>query len=249
MSVSGFLGWINIRRLSILVDLPDEIYSGVQTLVTVRLTNRKHRFPSFLLNVCILGEKVPFDLIPRGDDQRNSFLYTFSERGGHVIPSGEISSSFPINFFVRSRWVSVDRRVVVFPAPARCSAPANRGRINECGALADHAKGYEGDVAKITDYTGAEPFKLIHWRLSAKHRDLKVKELSVTVQEPVILHLNAMPGNHLEERLSCAAFLVNRLIGKKTMVGLKLKNRLLPAAATREHRLRLLSELALYDKD
>lgn len=192
---------------------------------------------------------MPFDLIPQKYARRNSFLYTFSERGEHAISVAEISSAFPINFFVRSRWVPVDRRVVVFPAPILCTAPATGKGVVESGALADQAKGYEGDVTKITDYTGAEPLKLIHWRLSAKHQDLKVKELSVTAQEPVILHLDTLPGNNLEGRLSCAAFLVNRLIKKNMMVGLKLKNRLIAPAATCDHRLRLLTELALHDKD
>ena len=32
-----------------------------------------------------------------------------------------------------------------------------------------NSKGFEGDVTKISDYTGTEPLKLVHWRLSAKH--------------------------------------------------------------------------------
>ena len=90
--------------------------------------------------------------------------------------------------------------------------------------------------------------KLIHWRLSAKHEEFKVKEMSATFREPVIIDIDAMPGSGVEERLSSAAFLVNRLIRANRPVGLKLADRTIPPALSREHRLGLLAELAVYGK-
>lgn len=249
MSVSGILGWLNIRGLSVRVDLPDEVYRGVETLVTVRLVNGKRTVPSFLLKVRLLGEEVDFDLVGNASEGSGSFVFRFRERGEQVIAAGEIVSPFPINFFIRSRRVELHRRLTVFPAPLPCPLPAGCDGTERSGALADHAKGYEGEVAKIADYSGAEPLKLVHWRLSAKHGELKVKELTATSQEPVLLDLAMMPGETLEENLSCAAFLVNRLITRNRRVGLKLRERLLPPAASRDHRLRLLSELARYGKN
>ena len=110
------------------------------------------------------------------------------------------------------------------------------------------SKGYEGDVTKISDYSGAEPLKLIHWRLSAKHGELKVKELTASAQTPVIIDIAALQGRNLEENLSRAVFLINRLVRSNRPVGLKLRERMLAPAVSRTHRLRLLSELALYGK-
>jgi uncharacterized protein (DUF58 family) len=249
MSVSGILGWLNIREIMIRVDLSDEIYCGLETLVTVHLANEKRRFPLFLLKVRILGETVAFDLLGGGAKESNSFIYKFRERGEQFITVGEISSPFPINFFVRSRWLAVNRRVMVFPAPIPCPMPAGYDGTARYGAQANQTKGYEGDVTKITDYSGVEPLKLVHWRLTAKHGAIKVKELTAASQEPVILDLHLLSGKNLEENLSCAVFLVNRLINKNRLVGLKVNERLLPPAASRAHRLRLLSELALYGKN
>jgi uncharacterized protein (DUF58 family) len=249
MTVSGVLGWLNIQKLKVGIDFPDENYCNHETLATVRLTNDKHRFPSFLLRVTVMGESVVFDLLGCGEEGRGSFTCRFRERGEHLIPVAEISSPFPINFFVRSRWSAVQRRVVVFPAPFPCSLPAGHDGRDRSGAVTASAKGFDGDVTKIADYSGAEPLKLVHWRLSAKHGELKVKELSATAAEPVLLDVAAMAGNNLEENLSRAAFLVNALGRKNRPVGLKLGERLLPPAASREHRLRLLTELALYGKN
>jgi uncharacterized protein (DUF58 family) len=249
MSVSGILGWLNIRGVTVGAELPDEIYCGLDTLVTVHLENEKKRFPLFLLKVRILGETVAFDLLGGGAKDSISFMYRFRERGEHVITLGEISSPFPINFFVRSRWLAVNRRVIVFPAPLPCPMPAGYDATAKDGAQANQAKGYEGDVSKIGEYTGFEPLKLVHWRLTAKHGTFKVKELTAASQEPIILDLHLLPGKSLEENLSCAVYLINLLVKKNRLVGLQLNERLLPPAASRAHRLLLLSELALYGKN
>ena len=127
--------------------------------------------------------------------------------------------------------------------------PANRDMAGKSGEFASSRKGYEGDVARIADYTGNEPMKLIHWRLSAKYEEFKVKEMSATFREPVMIDIAAMPGRDLEEHLSCAVFLINRLIRANRPVGLKLPGKKINPALSREHRLGLLAELAVYGKD
>ena len=248
MSVSGILGWLNIRGVDVSIDLPEEIYCGLETLVTVRLGNRRRYLPSFLLKLKVLGAAADFDLVEGGGERKNSFTCTFRERGEHVVAWGEVSSPFPINFFVRSRRTPIQCRIVVFPAPLRAQLPGGHDKPGTGGVLTAASKGYEGDVAKIGDYSGTEPLKLIHWRLSAKHGELKVKELTAGARTPVIIDIDTLQGRSLEENLSRATFLINRLMKSNRPVGLKFGERILAPAVSRTHRLRLLSELALYGK-
>ena len=124
MSVSGVLGWLNIRGMNVHVEFPDEVYSGLDTLLTVRLQNSKRKFPAFLMKVAVLNQTVRYDLLACGEEGKSSFVFRFPNRGAYPIAVAEISSPFPINFFVRSRWVAVNRNVVVFPAPVPCAMPA-----------------------------------------------------------------------------------------------------------------------------
>ena len=249
MAVSGILGWINIRGIEPVVELSDEIYSNFETLVTLRLTNLKRHFPSFLLKAHIFGTAADFNLLGARTQLSNTFVFTFTERGSRAVPLVQLSSPFPINFFVRSRWIAVNRSVIVFPAPLPCPLPPGNDRSRANGADAASAKGYEGDMTKISEYTGSEPLKLIHWRLSAKHGSLKVKELAATAHEPLLVEPAALPGRDLEEKLSCAAFLINRFSSMNRRVVLKLGDRiLLPPDDSRNHRLRLLHELAIHGK-
>jgi len=206
-------------------------------------------FPSFLLQAKLLGKTSYYNLVKRGESESCSFVHTFHERGKVTIPFCEIISPFPINFFVRRRRSSFARQLLVFPAPRVCTAAESFDKGGKSGNLFSPRKGYDGDVSRIADYTGTEPLKLIHWRLSAKHEEFKVKELSATAREPVIIDIEAMPGKNLEELLSCAVFLINRFIGANRPVGLKLPGEVISPAISREHRLGLLAKLAVYAKD
>jgi uncharacterized protein (DUF58 family) len=249
MAVSGVVGWRNIRGLRMQVELADEIYSGAATLVTLRLANRKRRFPSFLLSSTLLGHTATTCLLRGGAEETESFVHTFSGRGEKGIPPTEVRSPFPVNFFVRFVRSREDRNFLVVPSPLNAPFLCAGDDPVRSGISPAAAKGNDGDFARIGDYTGHEPMKLIHWRLSARHEDLKVREFSATTGEPLVIDIDTLSGGDLEERLSLACALINRLIGANRPVGLKLSDRVIAPAVSREHRLRLLGELALYGKD
>jgi uncharacterized protein (DUF58 family) len=249
MAVSGLLGWMNIRGLSISLRLPDEVYAGVKTMVTVRIENKKRFLPSFLISASVLGSPASFTLLDPRKPETGALLLTFPQRGTHVLPGARISSPFPVNFFVRFATVPVPGSFTVFPAPRTSGLPMAGGKPDAGTAISSTQSGYDGELAKISDYRGGESLKLIHWRLSAKHEDFKVKHMTATAIDPVLLELDRIPGRDLEERLCHCAFLVNRLVRGGRPVGLKLAHRVIEPAATRLHRLKLLGELATYGQD
>jgi len=247
MAVSGVAGWQNIKGLRLAIEFSDEIYAGLETFITVRLENRKRFIPSFLLDVSFLGATLPLFMVPRLDGETDLLPVMFPRRGEPQFSVAQVSSPFPVNFFVRWIGVPVSGRCVVFPRPLRGAADGpEAGRRTE-GGESSRRKGYEGDLLRISDYTGAEPTKLIHWRLSARSGGLKVKQLSGPMQEPVIIDPRLLPGD-TEERLSRAAWLVNRLIRDgQVPVGLRLGEQVIAPGNSRQHRLQLLAELARHD--
>ena len=249
MAVSGVLGWLNIHGLDAVLVPPDEVYSGVPTLMTLRLSNRKRILPSFLLRLTCNETVVDLQLVDRRGKINTSFTTTFQGRGAHTLDSVMVCSPFPINFFVRCRPLPLDLRAVVFPTPLGCHTAVDTRRPGRSGSLAAAGKGYEGDINRIVAYSGGDPLKMIHWRLSARHDELKVKELSATAREPLVIDIDRLPAGNLEEKLSCATYLVNRLMREGRPVGVKMRRRLIKPADSRGHRLRLLRELALYGKD
>ncbi len=249
MSVSGVLGVLNIQGLGLRLEIPDEVYAGLGTLLTLQLVNSKRWLPSFLLRVELCGESARFTHLPAKGSDCAAVALTFPERGRQHLAYATLSSPFPINFFVRSTRLPLQESLVVFPGPRRCLASGVPDQHGGRGAAPTSARGYEGELLKIVDYSGGEPLKLIHWRLSARHGGLKVKELSAEVSEPVMLDITTLPGRTLEEMLCCGAYLINRFNREARPVGLMLEGKVFPPALSRAHRLKLLTELALYGKD
>jgi len=249
MAVSGILGRWNLARLSLRCLPPDELFDGVPTLLGIELVNGRRALPICLMEITLGEQATLFPLVEPGARQRRNLTVTLTGRGWQKLPPLKVRSRFPINFFIRSLILEVTEPVLVFPAPLPCPLPWQPDAGGARGTEQALFKGQEGEVSRIGDYRGGEPLRLIHWKLSARHEQLKVKELSATRRAPVLLDLATIPGGNLEERLGGATYLVQLLLRAGRPVGLRAGATLLPARLGNPHKLLLLRTLALYDRD
>lgn len=248
MAVSGWLGRNNLARLDVAVQLPQEVYDGVETLVTVRLRNRQRWFPACLLELAYHGGQTRCPLLSRAGSVQLPLAVTFQGRGLRPLPSLRVSSTFPINFFVRSLALPVAGEVLVFPRPIPVDMKTAAAVGSGQGELAS-GQGYEGDLTCIDDYHGGEPLKMIHWKISARQDQLKVKQLSSYAAPPLVIDPFQLPGRNLEERLGAACWLIKALGRRDCSIGLQLASERIPPARGRQHQLRLLGALARYGID
>jgi len=248
MAISGLIGKSNLEGFTLRIEPPAEVYDGVDTLLRVHLVCRRRWLPLFLLRVELLDAGTTFIVVGREEEGSGTLPVVLHGRGRQCLETVRVTSRFPVNFFIRSRLLRLDRDVIVFPAPHPCpgSYAAVGGRRD--GVSNTARRGEQGEVARIADYTGSEPLKRVHWKLSARNEGLKVKEFSDSSDEPVVLDPEELPGD-FEGRLRCASYLVNRYHRAGRAVGLRLPLRLIPPATGELHKLRLLRELALYGQD
>ena len=248
MAVSGLIGRYNLAGLKLDVTVPDELFAGVETLAGVRLHNQK-RFPAFLVMVEVGADSVLFPLLPGRQVARKPLALTLPSRGRQLAPQGTFRSRFPVNFFIRSFSSLDESELTVFPTPRSCREllPDSTGR--QAGRQAIARRGGDGDIERISRYSGREPLKMIHWKLTARQGELLVKELADTAGEPLVLDLQELPGENLEQQLGCATWLVGHCLRNNRSVGLQLPHMLIPPSSGRRHRLQLLTELALYGAD
>lgn len=242
-------GWANIRNLRVEIDPPEEIYDGVETLLTVRLRNGRRRLPAFLLETELQGRPALVRMVEPGESACTLTPALFRGRGRHPLPPVRVRSLFPVNFFVRSFLLAPSGEVTVFPAPLPCRGEGRQGRFRDPGERALPERGESGELRRIADYRGGDPLRLIHWKLSARQGELMVKEMSAASGDPVIIDVERLPGSGLEERLGGGAFLVNRLARENRPVGVRLGTKLIAPGSSRGHRLRLLRELALHGQE
>jgi uncharacterized protein (DUF58 family) len=249
MSVTGYAGMRNIKGLTPEVIAPAEIFAGTAAPFRLRIHNHKRHVTSFLVRLeCPGGQGITFPLVGRKSSVEGDIVLIFPDRGHAAIDRVTISSPFPVNFFTRYWTFASDSRFVVFPRLLAGTTVGDNGETNRQGSSTRRNRGLDGELERIAVYSGNEPLRMIHWKLSARGEDLLVKEFGRQASPPLIIDLDSLPGHGLEQHISRAAWLVRRWVPLRP-VGLKCGKRVIPAETGRRHGMKLLTELALYGRD
>jgi len=249
MSVTGLAGMSNIKRLTPVVLPPDDIFAGIAAPFRLRVSNGKRHLPSFLIRVeCRDGRSQTFPVIDRQAFREGSVMLTFDRRGRIPVGRVTVSSTYPVGFFTRYWTFDLETGMTVYPHPLAGGYPASGIDAPRSGSGLRRERGLDGELERIDPYTGAEPLRMIHWKLSARGSDFLVKGFGRRTATPLSIDVAELPGQGLEERLSRAAWLVRRWVPERP-VGLVLGERVIPPGCGRQHGRMLLTELALYGLD
>lgn len=250
MSVTGLAGMLNLKGLTPELLPPAEIFAGTAVSSRIRLTNSKKWFPSFLITVSCQGRQglVTFPVVPAGDHSEGALPLLFPQRGRAQIGAITISSPFPVNFFVRYWTFESQREFIVYPRLLPGSPNGSAGEQLPRGSSVSQTRGHDGELEHISSYSGREPLRYIHWKLSARGDDLLVKEFGSQTAPPLLIDPDSLAGSSLDERVSRAAWLVRRWINLRP-VGLRLGTQSISPAMGGHQMALLMKELALYGLD
>lgn len=248
MATSGIFGLRNLQQLNLAVKFPDEIYCDIPAQLTIQLNSGRQLLPHYLLTLLVHGAGADFPILLPNEQLERKVPVIFTKRGAAAITKAAVISPFPVNFFVRSNIFRIDAACLVFPKPLPPAGGWQSDNFTETGGSAQTRQASSGETESIGKYTAAEPLKQIHWKLSARHDELLVKEMAAESGRPVIIDLDALSGG-IETRLSQAAHLINSFMAGGRAVGLKIGAKNIPAGISRSHRLQMLGELALHAAD
>ena len=249
MSVTGLAGMFNLKGLTPELLPPAEIFAGSATSFRLRLHNTKQRLPSFLIRVeCGDGQGVTLPVVPHATVTETTLQMTYTRRGLARIGILKVSSPFPVNFFTRFWTFHMEREFIVYPRLLQGAARGDGSETRRIGSMTWPDRGQDGELERIAGYSGREPLRMIHWKLSARGNDLLVKEFGRQSAPPLVIDPEQLSGKSQEDRISQAAWLVRRKVHEQP-VGLRLGNRTIPAASGGAHGALLLRELALYGLD
>ncbi len=250
MSVTGMAGMLNLKGLAPDILPPAELFAGTAAPCRIRLNNSKKWFPSFLITVSCQSRQgsVIFPVVNAGGCSEGLLPLMFSQRGPAQIGAITISSTFPVNFFVRYWTFESRREFIVYPRLIPGSPNGAAGEQLPRGSSISQTRGHDGELERISSYSGREPLRVIHWKLSARGDDLLVKEFGSQTAPPLLVDPDSLAGSSLDERVSRAAWLVRRWINLRP-VGLRLGTQTIPPAMGGHQTALLMKELALYGLD
>jgi len=250
MSISGVFGKTNLSKLDLVIDFPQEVYAGSQVPVKITVHNRRRFLPAFLigLNAGRISALLPFT--PGRGSSSSYASVTFHERGLHVIENSHVYSVFPFSFFTRFRKLHREYTITVLPRLKACDlAGLYRRERRSRGEKASDKIGYDSDIVSIREYVRGDPIKYIHWKATAKTGKLKTKEHSSLSYQPVIIEFDRVAIKDIEERISCVAYTIVQLLKNSVPVGLRINGHLYSPDITGAHKLNMLRELAVYERD
>ena len=250
LATSGFFGKRNLTVVHVDLRISDEIYAGMPTPVSVVVKNHGRYFPAFLIRVHVGGTAVLFPYVRAGSREKRFVELVFPERGVQTLADIRVASVYPFSFFVRYRIVRTGVALTVFPHPVSFADVLRKDGYRQ--PRGDHSRerpGDDGDILSIRDYLAGDAIRYINWKASARSGVLKTNELTASLTEPVIVEFEKIMIAELELKLSCLTSLILEHIRKNRAIGLKLRGRYFPPAATQEHKLAMLRELAVYGRE
>jgi uncharacterized protein (DUF58 family) len=251
MWLSGVFAKLNLKGLEVNVIPPREGYVRRRTFIKVILRKRGP-LPSFLLTLKFkfspseknkeLIKKVPFL-----KKQREFILEFFPEkRGENQIYEVEISSPFPVSFFRRFLRLRMKISFIVFPEPKRCQFfSEDLQRKGE--KLPRNLEGFS-EFQGLSDYRAGIPKKLISWKAFAKWEVLKRKLFSEEESPVLMIELQKLPLQDLEDKLSCATYLILKAYERGYPFGLKIDGKVIPPKSGEAQKLKILTLLAKYEE-
>jgi uncharacterized protein (DUF58 family) len=250
--VSGLLSEMSMRGLRLGLRVPDEIFAGQPALFAVTVVNGKRRLPSYSLALAAPGHGVIVRYLPRlraGEERLIAWETTFPARGRERLPTLRVTTRFPFGLFAKSAPVTVDAEIIVYPALR--PVPADAWRRAQGSVLTSSRRPGRGHgLRNLREYRSGDDPRLIHWRLSAKRRELVVRELEEETAldaRIVLIGSGGRDAARRESALSEAASLARALLRASAAVALAGPGIAIPAGRGREQERRVLTALALYD--
>jgi uncharacterized protein (DUF58 family) len=181
--LSGLLSWVNFRGVRWRLRLPAHWRAGEPGLARLELTNTKEITPTYSLlfhaRARRLGAVPPLPLPDRLDAGRETALeWIFSprERGKELVEVGGAESQFPFGFMRKMAGGNLRQEVWVWPARVayEFSPPVSR-QPRQAGDT-QRRPGPGADLLGLRPYRQGDAPRLVHWKASARLRQLVVRQ-------------------------------------------------------------------------
>src|ERR671921_951106 len=272
--VAWSAGRVSLRDLAVSARFPDHIFAGDPAPVIVTVNNTKRVLPSFSVVVEArsrleapkgrgffrrrrAGERkrtlAYFMYTPRRSTVEQRVEQTFAGRGRVLVTGFEISTRFPFGFFrLRRRLRARDVEIVVYPKPEGLGDELHLLPI-DAGQLEAQRRGAGHDLHSLREYQPQDDVRHIHWKATARHGRLVVREFTAEDERRVHVVLDTFVEDNpeavarFEKAVTQAASLVTHFVEERAEVRLSAGEGASRYGVGREHLYACLRRLALVE--
>lgn len=199
--ISGVLSRVVLTGVGLKLDLPEHIFAEQPVLAELELRNEKLFWPSFSLRVVgepakdasdesnILTRPVFFPYLAHGGSAVQKVELRFACRGVYRQDTFGIRTRFPFGFFEKTRRVSSEMSIVVYP---RIEPTDQFYEILPLlsGEIASDFRGRGHELHSIRNYQPTDSARFVDWKVSAKSGHLMVREFAREDERRLMLVLD-----------------------------------------------------------
>lgn len=232
MIVSGIESEMNLRHLELDRVLPAEIHAQTPARIGYLVRNPRNRSSRLVLSD---HSRIKITELHRQENQLLHMDATFPARGIAALGDIVVSTTYPYGLFEKSITFSAAGEVIVFPRPLIFATPPVSGVQDSGGGKAHDS------ISHVRPYAPGDPLSTVVWKKQHLGLVSRVMEGGSGMNGVVVL----LPGADMETKLSHAAYVIAELHRMGRPFGLLLNNHYSGIALSREHKIRMLTSLAL----
>jgi len=197
--VSGILSEQCIRKIRIKRMIPSPLYAETPFTMNLIVRNEKRFFPSFSLQIQdVLQSKennpsTYFFVLPPDEEVQKGYSLTLTERGLYRFKNLSLNTRFPFGLFIKTlTYPLLDELMVypkiesVFPSLDSFSSRKDEMEVNK--------KGHGTTLYQLRNFQQGDDARAIHWKTSARHGRLLIRENETEEEKRVILVFDNRQG-------------------------------------------------------
>lgn len=213
--VNGWLTKTLLHRVSAQRRAPARVMAGEPVSVEIALTNGKRWLSAWLLTVVDrvaspreeLRPQTVFPRVPPGGACVSHYRLQLMQRGVYALGPLQVNTRFPLGLVERGVNFNLPERLLVYPRLGRLTN-GWKAQVRQASELAVEqlAQGgaFNDEFHQLRDYRHGDDHRAIHWKTSARQKELMVREFRQHRDQDLLLLLDAWLPEHAgtEDRLA-----------------------------------------------
>lgn len=217
-----FLSWrgslLMLQRLFAQRSLPGQLFAGQTTQASWKVTNQRTALPTWSLTIHDQVRRAADSpreaakvrtLIPKigpGETNYGTYQVYFPQRGRFIAGPARVTSRFPLGLVAARFEIAEEEEILVAPALGHLTASWDRRLISQVSgseAIKRRRGAQDEEFFGLRQYRSGDSRRHIHWRATARNRQLMVKQFDSRSDRDfvIVLDLWARPEPGSAEQL------------------------------------------------